>query len=75
MGEIIKLREAVMLVWETVKTTTEQGGTECPYIFIVGSGISAPEIVTAGGIIEHCKDRVKKLYGEESEEWKRVLED
>lgn len=75
MGEIIKLREAVMLVWETVKTTMEQDVAECPYVFIVGSGISAPEILTAGGIIEHCRERVKTLYGEGSEEWKRVLGD
>ena len=35
MGEIIKLREAVMLVWETVKTTMEQDVAECPYVTIV----------------------------------------
>lgn len=52
VGEIIKLREAVTLIWETVKTNNDQGELECPYVFIAGSGISAPEILTAGGIIQ-----------------------
>lgn len=74
MGEIIKLREAIALIWETVKTTNEQGGMECPYVFVVGSGISAPEILTAGEIIQHCQDRIKELYGEDSQELKDVFQ-
>ena len=75
MGEIIKLREAVALIWETVKTTAEQGTIESPYVFIVGSGISAPEILTAGGIIEHCQERVRELYKEDNEELENVSQE
>ncbi|MCI8322010.1 MAG: hypothetical protein HFH02_13180 [Dorea sp.] len=75
MGEIIKLREAVALIWETVKTTEEQGTIESPYVFIVGSGISAPEILTAGGIIEHCQERVRELYKEDNEELEKVSQE
>lgn len=65
MGKIFKLKDAITLIWETVKITEEQGEeTGCPYIFIVGSGISAPEILTAGGIIQHCKEQVKRRYKE-----------
>lgn len=53
MGKIFKLKDAITLIWETVKITEEQGETGCPYVFIVGSGISAPEILTASGIIQH----------------------
>lgn len=75
MGEIIKLREAVTLIWETVKTTDDQGTIESPYVFIVGSGISAPEILTAGGIIEHCQERVRELYKEDNEELEKVSQE
>lgn len=75
MGEIIKLREAVALIWETVKTTDEQGTMESPYVFIAGSGISAPEILTAGGIIEHCQERVRELYKEDDEELEKVFQE
>lgn len=74
MGEIIKLREAVTLIWETVKTNNDQGELECPYVFIAGSGISAPEILTAGGIIQQCQERVRELYKEDSERLDEVFQ-
>ena len=75
MGKIVKLREAINLIWETVNINEEQNGImECPYVFIVGAGISAPEILTANGIIQHCQEKVKKLYQEDEEELERVFE-
>lgn len=74
VGEIIKLREAVTLIWETVKTNNDQGELECPYVFIAGSGISAPEILTAGGIIQQCQERVRELYKEDSERLDEVFQ-
>lgn len=74
MGKIYNLREATMLIWETVKITEEQGvGISCPYVFIVGAGISAPEITTANGIIKHCMEQVKSRYEENGEELDLIL--
>jgi len=68
MGKIIKLKEAVNLIWETVKITEEQNtNNEMPYLFIVGAGISAPEILSAQGIVCHCQEKVKELYRDEDE--------
>lgn len=53
MGKILSLREAINLIWETVEIGREME-SGCPYLFIVGAGISAPEILTANGI---CKFR------------------
>ena len=39
-----------------------------PYFFIVGAGISAPEIPLAGGIIEHCKKKAKSFCNSKTEE-------
>ena len=47
MGKIYNLREATMLIWETVKITEEQGGgISCPYVFISGAEMPAPTIKT-----------------------------
>lgn len=68
MGRTIKLKEAVNLIWETVKITEEQTtNNEVPYLFIVGAGISAPEILSAQGIVHHCQDKVKELYRDEND--------
>ena len=45
MGKILSLREAINLIWETVEIGREME-SGCPYLFIVGAGISAPEILT-----------------------------
>lgn len=75
MGKIVKLREAINLIWETVNITEEQSGIiDCPYVFIIGAGISAPEILTANGIIRHCQEKVKELYQEDEEELQRIFE-
>lgn len=75
MGKIVDLREAINLIWETVMITEEQGGSsECPYMFIVGAGISAPEILSANGIVQHCKEKVRELYKENIEEYNLIEE-
>jgi tetratricopeptide (TPR) repeat protein len=33
-----------------------------PFFFIVGAGISAPEVPLAGDIEKHCRERAKKYY-------------
>lgn len=74
MGKTIKLKEAVNLIWETVKITEEQSTNgELPYLFIVGAGISAPEILSAHGIVQHCQEKVKELY-QDDEEIERIYE-
>lgn len=74
MGKTIKLKEAVNLIWETVKITEEQSTNgELPYLFIVGAGISAPEILSAHGIVQHCQEKVKELY-QDDEEIQRIYE-
>ena len=68
MGKVIKLKEAVNLIWETVTITEDQNtNNEIPYLFIVGAGISAPEILSAQGIVHHCQEKVKELYRDENE--------
>lgn len=75
MGKKIKLKEAVNLIWETVKITEEQSTNgELPYVFIVGAGISAPEILSAHGIVQHCQEKIKELY-QDDEELDRVFEE
>lgn len=74
MGKKINLKEAVNLIWETVKITEEQSTNgELPYVFIAGAGISAPEILSAHGIVQHCQEKVKELY-QNDEELDRVFE-
>ena len=74
MGKKIKLKEAVNWIWETVKISEEQSKNgELPYLFIVGAGISAPEILSAQGIVQHCQDKVKELYCD-SEELNKIFE-
>ena len=43
MGKIVSLQDATNLIWETVEIEQEME-EECPYLFIVGAGISTPEI-------------------------------
>lgn len=75
MGKVIELREAINLIWETVKITEDQStGAECPYIFIVGAGISVPEILPASGIIQHCQEKIKELYKGNEEELKSIFD-
>ena len=56
MGKIVSLQDATNLIWETVEIEQEMK-EECPYLFIVGAGISTPEILTANGIIDQCKKK------------------
>ena len=75
MGKIFKLKDAITLIWETVKITEEQGETGCPYVFIVGSGISAPEILTASGIIQHCKEQILGRYKENDDDLNAICKE
>lgn len=68
MGKKINLKEAVNLIWETVKITEEQSQNNgLPYLFIVGAGISMPEILSANGIVEHCQEKIKVLCQDNDE--------
>lgn len=68
MSSKVNLKEAVNRIWETIQITKENEGSNCyPYFFIVGAGISMPEIPSARGIIEACQNKVKEMYGSEEE--------
>ncbi len=74
MGRKIRLKEAVNLIWETVKITEEQTPNgELPYLFIVGAGISTPEILSSHEIVQHCQEKIYELYKDE-EEIRRLFE-
>ena len=73
MGKIFSLREAINLIWETVEIEKElESG--CPYLFIVGVGISAPEILTANGIIDQCKEKVEQLCRGDEEKLAKICD-
>ena len=56
---IINLTEALKIIKNTVNLHKDD--TTLPYFFIVGAGISYPEIPTAKGIIELCKKQLKEF--------------
>lgn len=67
-SKIIDLKQAVSLIWQTVELNkSEKGQAIVPYVFIVGAGISMPEITGANGIINHCKEVVENLYKDNQE--------
>lgn len=53
----ISVEKAVNLLDSTLSL---HRGSAPPYFFIVGAGISAPEIPLASGIVELCKDELNK---------------
>lgn len=73
MGKILSLRGAINLIWETVEIGREME-SGCPYLFIVGAGISAPEILTANGIIDQCKKKVEQLCQGDEEKLQRICD-
>lgn len=73
MGKIVSLQEAINLIWETVEIEQEME-ERCPYLFIVGAGISAPEILTANDIIDQCKKKVEQLYQGDGEKLQRICD-
>ena len=73
MGKIYNLKEAIKQIWETVKISEEEGEfVYYPYLFIVGAGISVPEILPASGIVHECKEKVKELC--EEDDFKAICE-
>jgi len=73
MGKIVSLQDATNLIWETVEIEQEMK-EECPYLFIVGAGISTPEILTANGIIDQCKKKVERLCQGDGEKLQRICD-
>ena len=73
MGKIVSLQDATNLIWETVEIEQEME-EECPYLFIVGAGISTPEILTANGIIDQCKKKVERLCQGDGEKLQRICD-
>lgn len=55
----INLTEALKIIKNTVKL--HENDSTLPYFFIVGAGISCPEIPTAKSIVELCKEHLKKF--------------
>lgn len=54
----ISVEKAVNLIDATLQLNKSE--RNLPYFFIVGAGISCPEIPLAGGIVELCKNEIKK---------------
>ena len=54
----ISVEKAVNLIDSTIQL--HDGNHVLPYFFIVGAGVSAPEIPLAGGIVELCKNEIKR---------------
>ena len=76
MEKKINLRQGINLIWETVQISREQTEDNLtPYLFIVGAGLSAPEILSANEIIEHCKEMVKDRYKNDSADWERICKE
>ena len=53
----ITLDEGIQIISDTVELLNDKNNFA--YFFIVGAGISVPEIPTASKIIEICKEKVK----------------
>lgn len=54
----LNLNEAVQIISDTI--FLQDSSQDFPYFFIVGAGISMPEIPSASKIIEVCKEKVKE---------------
>ena len=67
MSRIVGLKEATNMIWETITISREQDSNTYPYFFIVGAGISTPEIPSATGIIDHCKNKLNQMYEGQAE--------
>lgn len=75
MAGTVDLRQGIEMIWETVQINNDYGvGAECPYIFIVGAGISAPEIPSASGIVRHCQDKIKELLKNNQEDMNDIFD-
>lgn len=58
-----------------IKTTMDNNRNDAhfPYFFIVGAGISLPEIPSSNGIVEMCKKKVKEYDPEVYEQYEKEV--
>lgn len=60
----ITLEEAINRIWEGLYLHEKQNhyNDMKPYFFLVGAGVSTPDIKSANEIISECQDLVKEMY-------------
>ncbi|MBT3319828.1 MAG: hypothetical protein HN389_08700 [Clostridia bacterium] len=76
MSNTISLDEAINQIWQTIKLQeSEPLKSTLPYFFLVGAGISMPEIKGASGIIEELKADVEELYSEKPDMVESIKKD
>lgn len=74
VSKLVRLKKAINIIWETMIITKEQNvNNSFPYFFIVGAGISTPEIPSARGIIDECKSKLESMYSNENDR-KEILD-
>jgi hypothetical protein len=66
MNKIIGLHEAIDLLWGTISRSNIDTNAALPYFFLIGAGVSSPEIKTAKEIIKECKELIQSMYGQET---------
>ena len=69
---IYTVREAIQHITRTIQLNSESNSQQLPYFIIAGAGISAPNIPSANGIIEKCKEQVKSMCS--SDEYQHHVE-
>ena len=58
---IYSVRDAIQHITRAIQLNKDSNSQQLPYFFIAGAGISAPNIPSANGIIEKCKEQVKSM--------------
>lgn len=63
-NNIISLDESIDIIYRTIYQNNIQNSSnnKLPYFFLVGAGISMPEILGSTAIIEECKEIIKDMY-------------
>ena len=72
---MIKNMNKAMITIKTTMKNHQHDDTVFPYFFIVGAGISTPEIPTSNSIIKECKDRVKSISQDYYNDCEKETED
>lgn len=62
MNNIIDLQTAMDYLWEAKFHVRNMPISNLPYFFMLGAGVSVPEIKSASGIINECKNLIKEMY-------------
>ena len=69
---LIELDEAVGRICQKLEETA--GGSQSPFFFMVGAGISHPPVPLAPEIIDHCKATAKRYMREKDSTSKETMD-